>query len=235
MNEAIINIAGVILSALALGLFFIRLGQTPIVGYIFAGIILGPSCFHFICNKEAIQLLSEFGVMFLLFAVGLNLSVEKIKTIWKQEIYINVLAGVIFFGTFYALSYLLHWDMNIVIILTFCAMMSSTAVTVKSLKKVDVTGTDVYEYTMGITILQDLIALLMIIGIKFIGSKTTEIQYSEIQKIIGIICVLAAAIWTATRYKTTINSFFRYMKGQSEILAIITISACLGGAVLSII
>ena len=235
MNEAIVNIAGIILSALACGLLFIRIGQTPIVGYIFAGIILGPSCFHFIENKEAIQLLSEFGVMFLLFAVGLNLPVEKIKRIWKHTIYINILAGIIFFGTFYIFGYLLHWDINIIIILTFCALTSSTAVTVKSLKKVDITGTDVYEYAMGITVLQDLIALLMIIAIKLIGSSNTAtVSYLDIQKIVILVGIVATFLWGTNRYKVQLNAFLRYMKVQSEVLAIVTVSACLAGAVLSI-
>ena len=82
MQGEIINIAVVVLTALSFGLFFIRLGQTPIVGYILAGVALGPSCFHFIKSKEAVQLLSELGIMFLLFAIGLNLSFEKVKKIF---------------------------------------------------------------------------------------------------------------------------------------------------------
>lgn len=233
MQGEIINIAVVVLTALSFGLFFIRLGQTPIVGYILAGVALGPSCFHFIKSKEAVQLLSELGIMFLLFAIGLNLSFEKVKKIWRQAVGVNILSAAMFFGAFYAAGILLKLDIYIVTILTFCAMSSSTAVTVKALEKANISDDNVIDYTMGMTIIQDLISLLMIIALQFMG-KGAKISTSSIALEFFIISLIALAVWLLKHYKTKVNFFLRYVKQSQEILSICTVAACVSGAVISI-
>jgi len=232
MSGTIFDIAIVVLTALAFGLAFIRLGQTPIVGYIIAGVALGPSCLHYIESKESIQLLSELGIMFLLFAIGLNLSFEKVKNIWKQALDVNILSGFIFFGAFYTAGILLKWNIYIVTILTFCAMSSSTAVTVKSLKKANILDSKTGDYTMGMTIMQDLFSLLMIISIKFMGNDTV-ISTSSIKAEAAIILCVIVSVLFIVHYKAHVNKFLRYIKTKHEILAISTVAACVSGAVLS--
>lgn len=232
MNTLIVETAVIVLTALAFGLFFIRMGQTPIVGYILAGVILGPSGLHLMQDKGTIQLLSEFGIMFLLFAIGLNLSINTVQRIWKQALNINVLYSIVFFGAFYIVGIWLQCGINLITIMTFCAMTSSTAVTVKSLKKVNIESSDVYDNTMGITILQDLIALVMIIAIKIIGSNG-DVKYVELETQGILLLLVISIIWLIRKHEHHVHTFLRYIKSKPEILAISTVAACLSGGVLS--
>src|SRR5476649_836926 len=72
----------VIVAALAGGLGLARLKQPPILGYILAGILLGPSGLGLIQSREQVGLLAELGVLLLLFVVGMDLSLRTFKKVW---------------------------------------------------------------------------------------------------------------------------------------------------------
>lgn len=235
MNGEIVDIATVVLTALGLGLVFIRMGQPPIVGYIITGVILGPSCMKLIHDRDSIQILSELGIIFLLFAIGLNLSFEKVKHIWKQSLGVNIVSGGVFFSAFYVVGKVLNWDINMVVMLAFCAMCSSTAVTMTSLKRADALDSEVGDYTIGMVIIQDIVALLMVIAIKFLGtSSNPTVSGDEMQVKILLFAVLILAALFIQKHKNIINKLLVYIKSKEEILAICTIAVCLSGAVLSI-
>ncbi len=71
----------VIVAALAGGLGLARLKQPPILGYILAGILLGPSGLGLIQSREQVGLLAELGVLLLLFVVGMDLSLRTFKKV----------------------------------------------------------------------------------------------------------------------------------------------------------
>src|SRR3989304_2818663 len=70
----LINIAVALIVAFAGGLVAFRLGLPPIIGYLVAGIAIGPFTPGFVGDVSAIQQLAEIGVIFLMFGVGLHFS-----------------------------------------------------------------------------------------------------------------------------------------------------------------
>ena len=72
----------VILAASVAALFALRrLRLSPVLGYLVAGIVIGPFGFGFVADIETIRSFAEFGVVFLLFAIGLELPLERIKVL----------------------------------------------------------------------------------------------------------------------------------------------------------
>lgn len=231
MDLDVFYIFGVVLCAASFGLALIRIGQTPIVGYIIAGIILGPSCMKFIQNEKFIEALADYGIIFLMFAIGLNISFEKIKNFWKQGIGTIVIGGLASGIIFAGIGYIFNWSFEFICIATFCSVPSSTAVTIKSLEKIKNTNDIIRGATVGILILQDIIALLLIIAIKMLAG--IEIDKSGILKLVVTGTIFFAIAVFISFNKRYWYSFLKYLKDQTDILAIITVTFCLGGAALS--
>ncbi|HZD26428.1 MAG TPA: cation:proton antiporter, partial [Alphaproteobacteria bacterium] len=77
----LLQIAIVATVALVLGLALQRLRQPAIVGYIFAGVLLGPSGFGLISSERPVEILAEFGVLMLLFIIGMELSLRGFRRV----------------------------------------------------------------------------------------------------------------------------------------------------------
>ena len=82
------SVASVATLAVLLGLLFVRLRQPPIVGYIIAGLILGPTGFGVIENSDSIKLLAELGVLLLLFLIGMEISIKAFVLVLFPSLFI---------------------------------------------------------------------------------------------------------------------------------------------------
>src|SRR5680860_4346 len=80
------QIAVVILVAVALGLALVRFRQPPIIGYIIAGIVLGPTGLGFVPHSDSITLLAELGVLLLLFLIGMELSLRAFVLVLRPAV-----------------------------------------------------------------------------------------------------------------------------------------------------
>jgi len=83
-GHLLINIVFLLGIAVVIVSVFRRLHFSPILGYIIVGIIVGPSGFGLIEKEENIEILAEFGIVFLLFAIGLEFSVGQMLAMRKQ-------------------------------------------------------------------------------------------------------------------------------------------------------
>ena len=70
--DLIVTLSAGLIAALTLGYFTLRLGWPPIIGYLLAGILVGPNTPGFVANRALAQQLAEVGVILLMFGVGLH-------------------------------------------------------------------------------------------------------------------------------------------------------------------
>ena len=90
MIGVLIEAGIVIIAATVLAYLGRLLKQPSIIAYIIAGIAIGPIGFGLIKNQEVISTFSEFGIVFLLFIVGLHLDVTKLKDVGKTSLLIGL-------------------------------------------------------------------------------------------------------------------------------------------------
>ena len=119
--------------ALLCGLLLMRFKQPAIIGYIVAGVILGPSGFQIIEETEAAKTLAELGVLLLLFLIGMELSLRAFKTVYKLASVIVLVQVVFSILVTSIIGIAMSWDWQQGILLGFVLAVSSTAVTVKVL------------------------------------------------------------------------------------------------------
>ena len=169
-GDALTDIALVCLIALVCGLALIRARQPAIVGYILAGVVLGPAGLALVDNSGAIQLLAEVGVLLLLFLIGLELNLQEFRAVLGTALATVGLQIVGSAGLMFALGWLFDWPLLQIVVLSFAITLSSTAVAVKMLEDVGEADSLVGRLTLGVLIGQDLALVPMLIILGALGA-----------------------------------------------------------------
>ena len=156
-----------ILAATALGFIFQYFRQPVILGYLVAGVVIGPEVgLKLVSNPAGIEVISEIGLILLLFIIGLELNPAKLLSSGRQLIYAGIgqflLCVLIGIGFFMLLGYDLgNGRIEALYLALFCAL-SSTAIVVKLLYDKLELDTMPGRITLGILIFQDLWAILIL-------------------------------------------------------------------------
>lgn len=167
MHGILTDIGISVLAATALGFLFQLIRQPVILGYLVAGALIGPAMgFNLVSEAASIEVISEIGLILLLFIIGLELNPSKLLASGRQLIFAGigqfifcVLMGV---GFFLLLGYeLSRSSIDALYLALFCAL-SSTAIVVKLLYDKFELDTFPGRITLGILIFQDLWAILIL-------------------------------------------------------------------------
>jgi len=204
-----------------------RFKQPAIIGYIVAGVILGPSGFQIIEETEAAKTLAELGVLLLLFLIGMELSLRAFKTVYKLASVI-VLVQIVFsilVTSFIGIA--MSWDWQQGILLGFVLAVSSTAVTVKVLADRGELRTHFGRITVGILIAQDLAVVAMLLVIEALNPNK-QFDLWIIPKTIGaIIFVITIVRFLSKRERIRLPLALRQAFGADrEVVPIAALAFC---------
>ncbi|WP_321323745.1 monovalent cation:proton antiporter-2 (CPA2) family protein [Thiomicrorhabdus sp.] len=140
-----------------------RMHFPPILGYIIVGIIVGPNVFGFIQKEETISLLAEFGIVFLLFAIGLEFSISQMFAMRKQVFGLGTTQVLVTAAIIYIIGHLAGLDSNTNIVIAGAFALSSTAIVIKQLTEQSEIQSRHGRSAVGILIFQDIIAIPLLI------------------------------------------------------------------------
>ncbi|XP_059629424.1 K(+) efflux antiporter 5 isoform X2 [Cornus florida] len=159
----------VIVSAAIGGIIFSCLGQPVIVGYLLAGSLVGPGGLNFISEMVQVETFAQFGVIFLLFALGLEFSLTKLKVVGPVAVLGGLLQIIILMFLCGVAALLCGAKLSEGVFVGCFLSMSSTAVVVKFLLEKNSNNALHGQVTIGTLIFQDcavglLFALLPILG-----------------------------------------------------------------------
>ncbi len=219
------------LIALAGGLLMARMRQPAIVGYIVAGVALGPSGFQLVEDRQSVAVLAELGVLMLLFLVGMELSLRGFKAIWKVAVGATLLQIAIAAGTMLLFGWAFGFPAPVAVVLGFVVALSSTAVVVKMLEQLDLLRQPVGQLTIGILIAQDLAVVPMLLTIGLFGDA--EPGPLDIAKILLSVGLLVAFILYLSRRKRLVLPFSAAAGAAPEILPLAALCFCFGAAALT--
>lgn len=159
----------IIVSATGGGIIFSCMGQPVIVGYLLAGSLVGPGGLNFINEMVQVETFAQFGVVFLLFALGLEFSLTKLKVVGPVAVLGGLLQIALFMFLCGLTAALCGAKSSEGVFVGAFLSMSSTAVVSKFLVEKGSTNTLHGQVTIGTLILQDcavglLFALLPVLG-----------------------------------------------------------------------
>jgi len=226
------QIAVVILVAVALGLTLVRLRQPPIIGYIMAGIVLGPTGLGFVPHTDSITLLAELGVLLLLFLIGMELSLRAFVLVLRPAVITAALQIITSLAVTFAFGYFAGWKPQVSILLGFAIAVSSTALVIKMLEDVGELRTELGRITIGVLIAQDLAIVPILLFAESLGAGQA-LDSGIIIKTVLAIGILIAIIWALGRPGKIHFPFSDRIEGRSDLLTLSMLAVCLAGASLS--
>lgn len=213
-----------------LGLGMRRIGQPPIVGYIFAGVLLGPSVFGLVTNREAVTFLAELGVLLLLFLVAMEMSLYAFREVWKVSAAATVLQIAIGVLVMLPLVWLIGMTWSEAAVLGFVMALSSTAVVIKMLEQTNILRQPVGRLVVGVLIAQDLAVVPLLIGVTLMSPGEFNPWMSL--KFAGAVVVVGALVYFLARRKRLVLPL-SHEGTPPELVALGGLAICFGGAALT--
>src|ERR1700709_1372816 len=200
MHELIHDITLCILFAWGLGLAAHFTRQPVILAYLIAGFFIGPFGMGWVKSQESIQIISELGLIFMLFMIGLEIDLKKIVRAGRVILFAaggqligGCLLGVAFFM---AIGLPLAGGKFDALYLCIACALSSTVVIVKVLYEKRELDTLPGRITLGILVLQDIFAILFLA----VQPSLDNLQIGIVLLSIGRVCVLVATALVLSRY-----------------------------------
>lgn len=224
MHELIRDITLCILFAWMLGLLAHFSRQPLILAYLIAGFCIGPFGAGWVKSQESISVISELGLIFMLFMIGLEIDLKKIVRAGKVILFAaggqllgGCLLGVLFFvGIGLSLG---GGHFDAVYLCVACAL-SSTVVIVKVLYEKRELDTLPGRITLGVLVLQDIFAILFLA----VQPSLANLQASVILLSIGRVAVLVAAALLVSRY--VLPRLFHQIARRPELILLGALAWC---------
>ena len=192
MENLLLAIFLTIAIATVINIILKRFGISHIIGYILTGTIISYVFGFNGLNIYSLELIGEFGIVFLMFTIGLELSLSKIKKMKDILLTNGLLQVTLSVIVIFLLSfYLFKLDFNTSLIISLAFSLSSTAIVLTYLKSSKDILTPYGQKSMGILIFQDLAVIPILLLMTFLSNNTLSLSEVLIQTIISAILVLA--------------------------------------------
>jgi CPA2 family monovalent cation:H+ antiporter-2 len=216
----------VIFSILIIGLVFKRIRIPYIVGYLIVGIILGPKGIGFVEDPKLLEQFEMVGLVFLLFFVGMEISVEELLKRWRVPIVGTSIQIITTVGIVFLLGTFLDWRFVRVLLIAFVITISSTAVVIKLLMEWKMEKTNLGRDVIGVLLVQDIALIPMIIVIELMQGKEMPIKDLILQVVGGTLLVVLIVI--LMRKKEIHLPFMNYFKAHKELQIFAALAICFG-------
>lgn len=231
MSEELNLVKDLALILIAAGLFTIiskALKQPLILGYIVAGFIVGPHLGLFgITSVESVEQWSEIGIIFLLFALGLEFSFKKLLKVGSSAL---ITAGCVCVGMFVTgniVGHALGWTHMEGIFLGGLMSMSSTTIIIKAFTDLGLKNKSYATLVFGTLVVEDLIAVVLMVLLTTIATAN---QFAGGEMLMGLAKLLFFLILWFLVGIYVIPSFLKWARKylNDEILLLVAIGLCFG-------
>lgn len=224
-------VAVVVLAALFCGMLCTRFKLPSVVGYIAAGVVLGPSALGLVEDRSQIGLVAELGVLLLLFTIGMQLSLRGFRAIWFVAVGTALLqiAGAV--GVMLLLGKAFAFSVGVSVLFGFVVALSSTVVAVRMLDDLNLLRTQIGQVTVSVLIAQDLAIVPMILIVQSMAGG--EFNFSGILRVLAAGGALALLIWYLSRRHRIRLPLSGLLAQQVDLRPIYGVSLCLGAAAIS--
>ena len=215
-------ISAILITAVIVLLIFNKLKLPTMIGLFITGIVIG----HAINNTSMISTLSELGVIFLLFIIGLEFSVEKFSAIKRYALIGGILQVSITTILITLLGLGLGLKLNSAIFFGFLVSFSSTAIVMKIMQQKHLTHSIQGRVTLGILIFQDIAVIVVILITPILGGS--KIEFHTIPTLIVTIVGLAILIFVGAKWFIPLALKDAARTKNRDLFLLLTLFICMG-------
>jgi CPA2 family monovalent cation:H+ antiporter-2 len=236
IGQIIQDFSVIMIIASAMAFISYKLKQPLVIGYIIAGIIIGPHTppFSLILNQDILNLFAEMGVILLLFVVGMEFPIEKLRNIGKRAL---IIASSEAFGTFvigfFVSFFILNFSLFDSAFAALAISVTSTVIIMKVLEELDIIKEEASYIILGVAIMEDIIIISMLAVLQSISTSSGELSIVDILISISItmIFIFGVLFLGSKTIPKLINFIGKFH--QHELLLLVVLGLAFGLSFLS--
>ena len=191
LDSIISELSIIVVGAAALGTLFLYAKQPIIIAYIVIGFAVGPNGLGLIRRTDHIEEIAHFGVILLLFLIGLNLQPRKFLRLFRKTALLTFGTSILFGGMSLLFALLLRFDMHSSLLFGAAMMFSSTIVGLKLVPTTTLHQKRTGEVMTSVLLLQDVLAILVILFITGEKSDHVLVTFAMLAGKFALICLLS--------------------------------------------
>ncbi len=228
LPELIQDLGFILIAAAIVSLLFKRFKQPVVLGYLIAGILVGPhvSITPTIVESESLQIWAEIGVIFLLFGLGLEFSFKKLAQVGVSVSITAVFEIIFMSGLGFLAGFLLGWSTMDSLFLGGILSISSTAIIVRALDELGLKGRRFVKVVFGVLIVEDLVAVLLLVLLSTVAVTRSfsgsELFLSALKLMFFVIIWFVLGIYSLPLFLQKIRKYL-----NDETTLIVALGLCL--------
>ncbi|TNF95939.1 MAG: glutathione-regulated potassium-efflux system protein KefB, partial [Gammaproteobacteria bacterium] len=207
---------------------FKRLGLGSVLGYLVAGFVVGPSVLGVASDVDTLRHFAEFGVVFLLFIIGLEMHPSRL---WSMRVAVFGMGTAQIILTAAAIAIYAYWQgagLNTAIVIGLSLSLSSTAIVMQILKDKGEITSPHGQTTFAILLMQDIAVVPLIALIPFLSDVHSDTGISVSGVLTPILAVIAVLLGTRYVIRPVLPYIARF--GTSEVFTGFSLLTVLGAA-----
>lgn len=228
-NSLIFTVFLIFTGAAVFSTLALYMRQSLLVAYMFFGMIFGPWGFKIISDVDLVSKVDDIGIVFFMFLLGLQLQPQKVVRMLGKTVWITIASSALFFMIGFAVGYLYRYSLAESIILGSCMMFSSTIVSLKLLPEGAANRKYISGIMIGILLLQDLIAILVLLGIGATANGRLDLE----DLFLVLVALPGISLFAYLAERFVLKKLFARFSEVREYMFLVAIAWCLGVAQLA--
>lgn len=220
------------LSAVSFGLILRWLKQPPLVGYILAGLALGPAGLELVDYSDEISSLAEFGVILLLFIIGIELSVKAFLRVLQPAVVATLCQIACCILLAISVKSYFGWTLPQILLIGFVLTLSSTAVALMVLQGLGQLRTHAGQLTVGVLVAQDIAVAPMLVFAQSGADVFQQWPLLLVRIVIALLVLAGLLVWIGKTARQRLP-LATLLEGNVELAILFSLGACMLAASLT--
>ena len=231
LDPSLLTLVYTISIVLFIGLVLQLLKQPQVLGYLLAGIAIGPFGLALFTDTELAARLGSYGVVLLLFFVGMEVAPKQLATGWRIAVIGTLVQVALSVAVVVPIGLWRDWPIERTILLGFVISLSSTAVIIKLLSDTGEIKGKVGQDVLAILLMQDLIIIPMLIAIGLMGGTAPSLGIVTAQVVVAIALMIVVAL--AIAQKIPQLPYSKVIRQNHELQVFAALLICMGFSLLT--